>query len=113
MFILSVITMLVVVVAGDPCPCNDLPPMASSGETQYTCEQQVVFGQCTQGWMQGYCECACGVCAYEPEAMSEMVAEPKTELTPEMSTQPMVEPAPKAKKGKKGKKGKKNRKADA
>eukprot|EP01023_Acetabularia_acetabulum_P035951 TRINITY_DN339_c0_g1_i7.p4 TRINITY_DN339_c0_g1~~TRINITY_DN339_c0_g1_i7.p4 ORF type:complete len:109 (-),score=32.78 TRINITY_DN339_c0_g1_i7:80-406(-) len=103
-FVVALLAMLVAAVIGDTCPCDDSPPMANPGDTQYSCAEQVAFGQCGQEWMQGHCECACGVCAYKPESvnsMSEMVAEP------------MVEPAPAPKKAKKTRKNKKNRKASA
>eukprot|EP01023_Acetabularia_acetabulum_P005298 TRINITY_DN12161_c0_g1_i5.p2 TRINITY_DN12161_c0_g1~~TRINITY_DN12161_c0_g1_i5.p2 ORF type:complete len:226 (-),score=28.18 TRINITY_DN12161_c0_g1_i5:1062-1739(-) len=36
-------------------------------ETPYTCEEQKNFGACGEAFMQGYCECTCGVCQQEAD----------------------------------------------
>eukprot|EP01023_Acetabularia_acetabulum_P012196 TRINITY_DN156_c0_g1_i6.p4 TRINITY_DN156_c0_g1~~TRINITY_DN156_c0_g1_i6.p4 ORF type:complete len:116 (+),score=30.98 TRINITY_DN156_c0_g1_i6:158-505(+) len=107
----ATLALLVGAVVSDTCPCNDNPPMPGVTQVQYTCEEQVKFGKCKQEWMQGYCECACGICSYEPvpiESISGPIEEPMAELM-----EPMEEPAPAPKKAKKSKKSKKNRKQGA
>eukprot|EP00884_Botryococcus_braunii_P020648 jgi/Botrbrau1/7267/Bobra.0318s0005.2 len=43
-----------------PPPCEDIPPPPG----KYSCFQQaVIFAQCDQGWMNGYCRLSCGKCS--------------------------------------------------
>eukprot|EP01024_Parvocaulis_polyphysoides_P043622 TRINITY_DN399_c0_g1_i7.p3 TRINITY_DN399_c0_g1~~TRINITY_DN399_c0_g1_i7.p3 ORF type:complete len:147 (-),score=51.24 TRINITY_DN399_c0_g1_i7:597-1037(-) len=78
MFVVALIAMLFAAAQGLTCPCNDNPP-----SSDFSCEDQVSFGQCGADFMSGYCECACQVCAYEEDSMMMMMmpTAPETEMS--------------------------------
>eukprot|EP01025_Chloroclados_australasicus_P042730 TRINITY_DN4544_c0_g1_i1.p2 TRINITY_DN4544_c0_g1~~TRINITY_DN4544_c0_g1_i1.p2 ORF type:complete len:365 (+),score=73.83 TRINITY_DN4544_c0_g1_i1:111-1205(+) len=48
-----------------PATCNDNPPPDASGAIPHSCQEQMEWGKCGEGWMSGYCECVCGTCAID------------------------------------------------
>eukprot|EP01023_Acetabularia_acetabulum_P062984 TRINITY_DN7854_c0_g3_i2.p3 TRINITY_DN7854_c0_g3~~TRINITY_DN7854_c0_g3_i2.p3 ORF type:complete len:153 (-),score=24.56 TRINITY_DN7854_c0_g3_i2:1128-1586(-) len=68
--IVVILSSLAAVVSGQrSCRCNDSPPDPNPGEPQYSCEDQKEWGKCNRDWMQGFCQCACGVCDYEQDIL--------------------------------------------
>eukprot|EP01024_Parvocaulis_polyphysoides_P017926 TRINITY_DN178_c0_g1_i1.p1 TRINITY_DN178_c0_g1~~TRINITY_DN178_c0_g1_i1.p1 ORF type:complete len:174 (-),score=15.22 TRINITY_DN178_c0_g1_i1:645-1166(-) len=62
-YVIAVVgALLIAQVVGQSCACNDNPPPAGVGKTQYSCAQQKKWEKCSEGFMLGFCECTCERC---------------------------------------------------
>eukprot|EP01025_Chloroclados_australasicus_P035312 TRINITY_DN3599_c0_g2_i2.p1 TRINITY_DN3599_c0_g2~~TRINITY_DN3599_c0_g2_i2.p1 ORF type:complete len:372 (+),score=40.77 TRINITY_DN3599_c0_g2_i2:170-1285(+) len=72
MLVITIAALLLTIVYGqEECGCYDIPPP----ESQHTCKEQKDWGKCSEDWMLGWCQCACGTCQ-DKSPSSELMFEP-------------------------------------